>query len=106
MFGDWIYCQNNAIFVFSPTSAGSFEIGTVPEEIEWALDDVRGRAPWLHPDLLAELDAAGVSRDKGKIFHFVRPLFLGGEIAVSNIQQLAIVDYFTGMQKLLRLTVT
>ena len=106
VFGDWIYSHNNAIYMFSPTSAESFEIATVAEEIEWALDNVRERAPWLHPDLLAELDAASVSRDDGKIFHFFTPLFLGGTIATTNIPQLAIVDYFDGMQKLLRQTAT
>src|SRR5690606_17798366 len=84
VFGDWIYSQSNAIFMFSPTSAECFEIATVAEEIEWALDDVRERAPWLHPELLAQLNATGVSRDNGKIFHFVTPLFLGGEIAMTN----------------------
>jgi hypothetical protein len=102
IFGDWIYSHENTIYMFSPTSATSFEIATVVEEIEWACENIHERAPWLHPELLTALDTAGVTRESGKIFHFVTPLFLGGKIELGNVQQLSIRDYFTGMLKLLR----
>lgn len=102
VFGDWIYTQGNAIYLYSPTSNQNYEIATVAEEIDWALEDVDARAPWLLPGLLRELEQDGVAREPFKVFHFVTPLCLGGTTTTSNLQQLEIPQYFQGMLKLLR----
>lgn len=80
VFGDWIYEHDNAIYLFSPTAGETVEIATVIEEVDWALEKINDRAPWLHPKLVAVLTASGGARKSGRIFHFVTPLFLGGRI--------------------------
>lgn len=102
VFGDWIYSSDNGIYLCSPTCSENYEIATVVEEIDWALEDVNERAPWLFPPLLHELEKDGVIRERGKVFHFVQPLFLGGRVAKANIEQLNIPLYFQGMLGLLR----
>ncbi len=102
VFGDWIYEHSSGISVLSPSAADTFEIATVAEEIDWAIEDVPDRAPWLYPGVLEGLREAGISREQGKIFHFVTPLFLGGLPVLSNIQRLEIPAYLSGMQKLLK----
>ena len=101
-FGDWIFSDVKAICLCSPTAFESYQIATVIEEIDWAFEDIDERAPWVYPALLRELEESGNNRVSSKVFHFVRPLFLGGSPTVSNVQQLDIHQYFQGMQKLLQ----
>jgi hypothetical protein len=102
IFGDWVYRSNDAIYLLSPTSANSFHVATIAEELDWALENISERAWWLHPEVLSELEDQCIDREYGKIFHFVTPLFLGGIVALSNLQQISIAEYFAGMQTLLR----
>lgn len=102
VFGDWIYSDANAVYLCSPTCNDNYEIATVAEEIDWALEDPDARAPGTLPGLLRELAQDGIVREPFKVFHFVTPLFLGGSATKSNIQQLNISQYFQGMLQLLR----
>ena len=102
VFGDWIYSHADGIYLFSPSAANNCEIATVVEEIDWAIENISERAPWLYPQLLTELGNSGFERVRGKLLHFVTPLCLGGVLETSNVQQVNIREHTVGMQKLLR----
>ena len=102
VFGEWICQKNEEIYLLSPSSNSVLVIATVPEEIEWALNDISTRAPWMLPELVVKIEEQNINREYGHIFHFVTPLFMGGSVSLDNIEQLSIEKYTNGMIQLLK----
>ena len=100
-FGDMFLRESNGEIQLLVLTSGSLtKIANSQTAFEGLVSTKDNQRAWFSMELLTELERAGMSLAPGQCFSFKKPLVLGGESEVSNIDVAPISVYVSLMGQL------